>query len=456
MFGLSRQEIIASTEPLRIVNQERFGKRRIRGVSLDSRKIKDSEIFIAVKGRNFNGHDFLSQAENKNSPFLIAEHIPDKLQGKIKIPVLIVKDTVKALGCLAKSLRLKYSPFVCAVTGSLGKTTVKEMVYHILKDDIGIIKNKASENNHIGVPKTLLGLDKNKKVCVLELGTNHFGEISYLSNISQPTIAVLTCIDDVHLEFFKDKKGVLKEKSSVFRVCPDTLPVLNSDDDLLRRLRVRVKPVYFGSNSADDIRYEFIKQEGKNLLFRINSRYRLKLNSLGWFNIYNAAAALASCVCLGKSLKKSVDCLSGFRFPDKRFQIENIKGVNFINDAYNSSPTALKRALDIIKNIKTPRKIAVLADMLELGDKAETFHNEAIKKLCRDNIDYIIFLGSLMTKAAKTAERKGLFKKDIFLASDLKQAKKQLWKVIRKDDLVFLKGSREFRLEKILETGCKK
>ncbi|MCD6539258.1 MAG: UDP-N-acetylmuramoyl-tripeptide--D-alanyl-D-alanine ligase [Candidatus Omnitrophica bacterium] len=447
-FSLSLEEIIKGVNPKSILNLNNFSL-KVKGVCLDSRRIKKGEAFLALKGKNYDAHNFLSPAYQKGAVLLIVERIPSNFKNK-NVPILVVEDTEKALGFLGKALREKLSPAVVAITGSLGKTTTKEMLAFILEKDFSIVKNRASENNQIGVPKTLLSLKKNTQICILEFGTNHFGEIAYLTSLAKPQAGVITCIDNVHLEFFKNKRGVLKEKSSLFRVEPFALPILNGDDPYLQRLSTRRKPLYFGRSKKFAVYFSFLKKEKNYLLFKINSKYKLKLNSLGMFNIYNACGGLAGGLWRGVSLREGVERLSYFKFPPLRLEVKNIKGIKFINDAYNSNPTALKRALESFSFLKAEGKIGVIADMLELGEKSLYFHRKIAEDIYKTGFKKVIFLGKFVKFTAKALKELGFDKKDIFIAEDLDSAKQLLFKIAKKGDVVFLKGSRKFSLEKIL------
>ncbi len=449
MFGLSLEEILSVLKPKRVLNLK-SSSLRVRGLCLDSRLIKKQEAFLALKGRNYDAHDFLVQAYERGASLLIVERFP--LNFKIQaVPILVVEDTTKALGLLGKALREKFSPFIYAITGSLGKTTTKEMLASILNGDFSLIKNRASENNHIGLPKTLLSLNGDTQICILELGTNHFGEIAYLSSLASPDVGVITCIDNVHLEFFKSKRGVLKEKSSLFKVVPEALPVLNGDDPYLIRLKTKRKPLYFGKERKFAVYFSFLRRQKHSLLFKINSKYTLRLNSLGFFNIYNALAALTASLCRKNSLKEAVEKLSSFKFPSLRLELIERRGIKFINDAYNSNPTALKRALEVLSLIEAKRKIGLIADMLELGKKSLYFHRKISLDIYKAGFNKIIFLGKFVKATAKVLIDKGFKKADIFIARDLGSAKDMLFKIVRRGDLVFLKGSRKFNLEKILD-----
>ncbi|MBN2120997.1 MAG: UDP-N-acetylmuramoyl-tripeptide--D-alanyl-D-alanine ligase [Candidatus Omnitrophica bacterium] len=450
MFGLNFQEIISAIKPKGVIKDKNPPK-IIKGISLDTRIFEKEEGFLALKGKNFDGHNFLTQAQEKGASFLIVDKIPSKTEGVIRIPVLVVENTTKALGLLAKALRRKYSPLVFAVTGSLGKTTAKDMIFFILKNDFFLIKNKASENNQIGLPKTLFGLKRSRAFCVLELGTNHFGEIAYLASLCKPDVGIVTCIDNVHLEFFKNKEGVFEEKTAIFKVCPGALPILKGDDEFLRGLRTKVNPLYFGKDKKFPIYFKFKKRDRESLLFLINSKYLLRLNTPGYFNIYNALAALSCGVYVGKPLRDSVEVLSDFTFPEMRLQLKTLGGFRFLNDACNSNPTALRKGLEALSKIPAKRKIAVLADMLELGHKSLYFHRKIAGPISEAGFSHIIFLGELTKATAAALVKKGFSKENIFLADDIQSARKHLFGIIEKNDLIFLKGSRKFRLERMMK-----
>ncbi len=449
MFGLDFSEIAGCLEPKKVVNSA-GPHSRFRGVALDTRGLKKGEAFLALKGRSFDGHDFLLDAQRKGASFLVVEKIPAVLKQKIKIPVLVIEDSLKALGLLSKRLVEKYSPKVCAVTGSLGKTTVKEMIGHVLRGRVPLIISKGSENNQIGLPKTLLSLNKTGYFCVVELGTNHFGEISYLADICCPEIGVITCVDNAHLKSFKTKRGVLREKVSLFKACPLALPVLNFDDKLLRNVKIKVKPVYFGENISSGIYFNFLKREKDSVVFKINSKYLLRLKTLASFNVYNACACMAVCRYWGIPLKYSSEALSDFHFPKMRFQMKRIKGAVFINDAYNSNPRALKKALESLKLIPAKRKIAVLADMLELGERALSLHCKVSQNVYEAGFFKVILLGKFMHKMGRELILKGVDKNKVVFAKDVKDAARHLAVIIGKGDLAFLKGSRKFALERVI------
>lgn len=449
MFGLNLSEIVSCLSLKKVINPlPPFSK--FRGLALDTRNLKRGEGFLALKGRSFDGHDFLLDAQNKGASFFIVEKVPPLLKQKIRVPVLVTEDSLKALGLISKRLAEKYSPKVCAVTGSLGKTTVKDMIGHVLKGRVPLIINKNSENNQIGLPKTLLSLNKTGYFSVLELGTNHFGEISYLSDICRPEVGIITCVDNVHLRAFKTKQGVLREKSSLFKVCPLAKPVLNFDDKLLRNVKTKVEPVYFGRNLSSGIGFDFLRREKDSVIFKINSKHLLRLKTLASFNIYNACASMAVCRYWGIPLKYSSEALSYFHFPKMRFQIKKIKGITFINDAYNSNPQALKKALESLKLIPSMRKILVLADMLELGDKSLSLHRRAFHTIYKTGFFKLILLGRFMREAGRGIITRETAKKQVVFVRDVKAAREALSAVMKKGDLVFLKGSRKFALEKVI------
>jgi UDP-N-acetylmuramoyl-tripeptide--D-alanyl-D-alanine ligase len=312
------------------------------------------------------------------------------------------------------------------------------------------MKNQASFNNHIGLPQTLLSLHAGHKAAVLELGTNHFGEIAYLAQVSRPDAVIVTCIDDVHLKYFKTRLGVLKEKTSVFDVCPGALPIVNADDPLLKAKTFGVKPFYFGRSRTNSIFFDLQGQDKESLLFSINSKYTLRLKSLGLFNVYNAMAALALSLYLGKPLGQAVERLSAFSFPKMRLEAVVAGGITFINDAYNSNPSALAKGLKALDNIQAKRKIGVLGDMLELGARSLSFHRRASGPILKAGFCRLVLVGKLMGQIGKSLIRKGFSRDKIFFAKDAAQAKDQLYSIARKGDVVFLKGSRSLGLEKII------
>jgi len=422
-----------------------------KGISTDTRRLSEGEIFLAIKGKNFDGHDFLKEAEEKGAKAVIVEKIPEV---NLKIPILLVNNTVNTLGEIAKYYRNKFSIPLIAISGSNGKTTTKDMLAYLLGLRYKVLKNEGTQNNQIGVPLTLLKLNEEYEIAVLELGTNHFGEIEYLTKISRPNIGIILNIAPAHLEFFKTLKGVFREKINLIKgLYFPYIGILNNDDVFLNKYLKKTKKKFllsFGIKRNADFKAENIKLEKNRTTFFINKR-EFSLNTLGTFNVYNALASISVCRLFGFNYQILSKALREFAFPSQRLNLINRNGILFIDDTYNSNPNSLNQALNVLKDFKIQgRKIAVLGDMLELGDNALDFHFKLSRKIL-EICDIIIGVGNFFGKFKDLVKANSL-KKPIFNSDNSSQAKEILFKEVKpkRGDLILVKGSRLLEMEKIL------
>lgn len=428
---------------------------RISGISIDSRAIKRGEAFIAIRGKNFDGHDFIARAVELGASCVIHD-AKTKIFGNVKagVPFIEVRDTEKALGMIANFQRRKFDPPVIAVTGSTGKTTCKEMIACVLGSRLRVLKNEGTKNNQIGVPMTLLGLDAGHEAVILELGTNHFGEIARLAEIAEPNIAVITNIGSSHLEYFGNRAGVWREKRSILEnLRKPGIAVLNADDPFqakVLRSRSGGFVLSYGGRGPADILVSEIKPLAGRVDFLVNGRHRFQLNTVGIHNVYNAAAACAVGLLFGVSLKESSRRLKRFKFPGGRLNLCRINGVTFLDDTYNSNPSSFAQALAALKDFPARgRRILVMGDMLELGKNARRCHEEA-GKLLKCACDVFIACGKLSGIAAGKA---ALDRKNIHSCLTSSQARDILWNRIcpEPSDVVLVKGSRAMKMEEVMK-----
>jgi len=426
-------------------------KRPISGVSIDSRTIKKDEIFVAIKGKKFDGHEFVREAVKKGAAGAVVDRDIEKTPRRIA--VIRVGETIKALGDIARFHRSRFDIPVIGITGSNGKTTVKEMFSFILQKRYNILKSKGTENNHIGVPLTLLRLRKVHSAVVIEMGANHHGEIDRLAEIVKPAIGLITNIGSSHLEFFKDELGVLKAKSELVRKLPrEGVVILNGDDKLLLRIKPRCKKITFGFRAGNDYRATDIKIDNKTS-FLLNNTYRFKLKTLGWHNLYNALAAIAAARHMGVAMLDVKNALLNFKVPSMRTEFKTIRGINIIDDAYNSNPLSLKCAIDALSKLKTRgRRILVSGDMLELGDKSRLLHTLAGRLIAGSSIDTFIGVGKFSQFAVDAAGSAGMARCRLWLCPGVKEASGVLRSIARRGDAVLVKGSRGMRMERIIES----
>jgi len=429
-------------------------------VSIDSRAISKGCVFIAIKGNNFDGHDFIPEAL-KNGASCVICNLSYGVCDKIAVrgaTYIHVKDTVSALGDIAYFHRKRFSMPVIALTGSNGKTTTKEMISKVLSVGLSVLKNEGTQNNHIGVPMSLLNLNKGHRLAVLELGTNHPGEIAYLAKMCCADIGVITNVGPSHLEFLVDLQGVLEEKHSLVSSLDNpSIAVFNGDDVLLKRRlsspRKGQLRVSFGMDKACDYRCNSVRLKNNSIEFKVGKNAYV-LNSVARHNVYNALAAISLGRIFGVSHNKIRKALADFNFPKGRLNMVKLNNLILLDDTYNSNPLSLRSAIDTLAEFKSKgRKILVIGDMLELGDGAqEEFHSKAgehASKVC----DVIITVGRLSRLAALAAQRCGFSEKNIFTCDSSDEAREVFVNKIGSDsdDVVLVKGSRAMKMERVFK-----
>jgi UDP-N-acetylmuramoyl-tripeptide--D-alanyl-D-alanine ligase len=433
---------------------------KISGISIDSRKVFCGDLFIALKGERFDGHSFLEEAFKKGAIGAIVLK-KFKMQNANKV-IIKVKDTLKALGEIAKIYRERFDIPVVAISGSNGKTTTKEMLSHILSKKFNLIKAKASYNNFVGVPLTLFEIGKNTQVVVLEMETNLLGGINRLVKLAKPLVGIVTNISDTHLEFLKARANVFREKAELIGSLPDKgVAVFNSDDTYTAKMKELAKPrrlITFGIKSKSDFCASCIEIKDRQIEFILNNSYKIRLNTIFYGNVYNALAAVAVAHSVfGLSLKTVAVRLGGFRFLPMRMELINFKDIRIINDSYNANPQSMQEALFSFKNINTSgRRIAVLGDMLELGQDSPDFHYQLGRLCLVCEVDMLVTTGNLARHIAKGAKEAGMVKENIFTFDNTQSTAQALSSILKPKDVVLIKGSRKMRMEEIVDTLCQR
>ncbi len=361
------------------------GPEVLSGVSTDSRSFSRGNLFIALHGPRFDGHDFLEQVFAQGAAGAIVDRWPlkgtspdgDTLpcrvspRGLSPLAVWKVPDTLRALGDLARFHRDRFHPEMIAITGSTGKTTTKEMAAHLFSESRSLLAASGTQNNQIGVPLTLLRLESGHQTAVLELGTNRWGEIRRLTELVRPTVGVVTNIGPAHLETFGNLQGVLRAKAELWEAMDSKgILVLNADDPLLRRAAKRLpqRLVWFGADPAAQVRATRIALGEWESRCRINDSVEMRLPLPGRHNLMNALAALAAGVALGETLAAAAARLeSAAPLPGRLAQVA-CSGFRVIDDTYNANPASLHAALEVLRNLEcSGRRILAVGDMLELG-----------------------------------------------------------------------------------------
>jgi UDP-N-acetylmuramoyl-tripeptide--D-alanyl-D-alanine ligase len=437
---------------------------KISGVSIDSRTIKANELFVAIKGNRFDGHNFIAQAKFRHAGALLVSNdnyncqLSRNQQQSNLIPIVKVNDCINALGALANFHRLKFKIPIIAITGSNGKTTTKEMLCTILKKRFNVLRNPGTQNNHIGVPLTIFKLNHRHDVGIIEIGANHSGEISRLAQIIQPTIGIITNIGPAHLEFFKSLQGVFAAKLELVKhLARDGTLIINKDDRFLSRLgSSNFSLISFGFNRFSNFRGQIVEQTEKETTFLLNRNQRVVLKTIGRHNVYNALASIAAARVLGVGYKEIKGALSLFQVPSMRMQLLYIKDITIINDCYNSNPQSLKCALDfLVQHSCAGRKIVVCGDMLELGKQAKKRHLIMGKKIAKGKMDYLITVGPLSREIAKGASLAGMSKESIQVCNHTAMAARVLHRLTKPKDFVLIKGSRIMQMEKVISCFTK-
>lgn len=429
-------------------------RKRFEGdLSLDTRTIKKGDLFIPLKGKNFDGHHFIAEAFAKGARLCFADHTSEWRVRRPDGDIIYVEDCLQALGRLAAFHRRRSKIPVVAITGSCGKTTTKDLLAHLLSRQFKVLKSEGTENNFIGVPKTLLGLTDHE-VAVVEIGTNHKGEIRHLTRIASPTHAVLTLIGNAHLTGFKNVEGVRLEKLSMIESLDEKAEVIvNGEDKNIEHERFKtLKCVRVGFSPRHAFHADKIELLDDGVEFRLNGKQTIRMKLLGRHNVINVLLAIAAATELGLKPAHIQPGVESFAPAKGRVRHQEISGVRWIDDSYNSNPTSLKAAIELFKAYPPRgRKILVIGDMLELGPRAEVFHREAGESIASFKFDLVLTVGELSKEIAQGAVAHGFPKAGVKSFSTSAEAGAWLKTALKKDDTVLLKGSRGMRMEKVLE-----
>lgn len=402
--------------------------KQIKAVVMDSRKIEEGDLFLAIN----SGNDYVEEVLRKGAAYVISD---DPERYKDHSQVIKVKDTLEAMQNLAvayvKTLKDRGLKIV-AITGSNGKTTTKDFINGVLSQKFSCLATTGNYNNHIGVPFTLLNLKEKHEVAVIEMGMSDFGEIDLLTRIAQPDIGIITNIGDSHLEFLKTRENVFKAKTEMFRYVPPTQRIVSGEDPFLEKVE------------ADKILLEGFTEEIDGALFKIfNEEYKIKLN--GKYNALNAAMAVDTGKRLGMDFEGIQRGLLNASITHMRFEKIDRENRHYINDAYNASPISMAKSLETFAEVyRGKNRIAILGDMLELGEREIEFHREVIGKALNLGIDRIYLYGPRMEKAAREFHGK-----NIQHFSDKKEIQRVLLEE-KRDVNIFLKGSRGMKMEEII------
>jgi UDP-N-acetylmuramoyl-tripeptide--D-alanyl-D-alanine ligase len=439
------------------------GSAFFQGISTDSRTVAEGELFIALRGSRFDGHHYALEALKKKAGGVLIEE--DKVgdirwNGYRSKAVIAVKDTLFALGDIAQNWRRKYPTPVVALTGSNGKTTTKEMIATCLETTFAVLKTKENLNNLIGLPLTLLTLTEKERVVVLEMGMNVPGEVRRLTEIADPNVGLITNIQKVHLEGMGNLERLKEEKGELFRrMRRDGTIIVNQDDPKVVDLASDYpgQKITFGIEHPAEVMAKEIWLRGEEgtsfTLILEGEAMEIHLRLLGRHFVANALSAVAVASLFGVEVNQVKEALEDFRPFAMRMEIVSLKGgMTLINDAYNANPNSMELALETLREVKGEgRAIAVLGDMLELGEFAEEAHQQLGRKVSELSIDFLLTLGEEAAVVVESAIRHKFPLERTKVVESHSEAVSVLKEMIRNGDWILVKGSRGMAMEKVVE-----
>ena len=420
----------------------------VRGVVIDHRKVEKGFLFIPIKGERFDGHDFIPAAYEAGALACISERAQEGDR-----PYMAVASSLQAYQDIAAFYKSLFSVKTFGITGSAGKTTTKEVLSDVLSQTFCVLKTEGNLNNQTGVPQTLLRLEETHEAAVIEMGTNHFGEIRSLARMVQPDFCFLTNIGTAHIEHLGSREGILRAKSEMLEyIRPGGRVFVNGDDDLLKGMKRRRSDVTtFGIAPENDVFAADICAQGLlGTAFTAcceGERIPVFIPSPGRHMVVNALAA----VCAGMAMDMRPEDIAGgiaaYQPVGHRMQIRQVNGVTVINDAYNANPGAMKAAVDVLC-MADGRKVCILGDMMELGDQAERMHREVGEYAAARGVDLLLCVGAFSRFMAEQAARSGA--RAVWFATQA-ELLKELERYLCAGDSVLVKASRGMRMEQTVE-----
>ncbi len=432
--------------------EEKYAEIEFFGANNDTRVLQSGQLFIVLQGAR-DGHDFIPAAMEKGAAaVLCSRKVGD-------YPAIYVDDPRTALGDIAREELKRIGARVVAVTGSVGKSTTKEMIATVLQSTYRVSKTPANHNNDIGMPMAILAMPLDTEVAVLEMGMNHFREIAYLSNIAHPDVAVIINIGTMHIEFLGTREGIRKAKLEITEGMPDKgMLLLNGDDTMLRNLDREPKQriTYFGTGEDCAVRGFDVKQEEETLSFRAEAgklSIPVKMELEGEHYVNDALAAVAVGLKLAVPSQRIGESLSAFRNISGRQEIIKTENYTIINDCYNAGPESMAAALKVLGN-RPGRHIAVLGDMLELGDCAHAEHYK-VGRIAAEKADLVFAFGPHAARVMDGTVTGGMDESKAKAFSDRMEMAKALKRAARPGDVILFKGSHGMHLEQVLEAFLK-
>ena len=429
---------------------------QVGAVCTDTRNLVAGDVFIALTGARFDGADYLHEAQSRGARCLIAERVPEGFAPTV--PMLLVRDSLKSLGRLARCYRDSQRACIVGITGSNGKTTTREMASAILKRNFTVLQNAANENNRIGVPKTLLRLSDRHEFAIIEMGTSEPGEIAELARIAGPQCGVLTSISESHLSGLRDLDGVIAEKGELLAALPgDGIAIVNYDDPrcVLASKRADCRVVSYGTDLRCELRADSIRTNKYGTHFMLNGRHEFRLPVHGTHNVLNALAAIAVGWVGGVNMADMQLALRQIEPVGRRLEYREYAGIGMLDDSYNANPASACAALRTLGAFPCEgQRIAVLGDMLELGEQAERLHREVAWLGTTQAIDLVVAVGPEMKALADVFNEHFLEAGhgSVWHFDDSESAAKHLLDEVRSGDVMLVKGSNGMRMNRVVES----
>ena len=422
-------------------------------VTTDSREVCPGCIFVAFPGEKFDGHDFAAKALENGALCVVLNH---PVEGVPEEKSVICPDSYHAMMVLGANYRSQFHPKVVGVTGSVGKTTTKQMTYAALAGFGETIKTEGNQNNELGMPRTLMRLESSTEYAVIEMGMSHAGEIDRLARAARPDVGIITCIGVSHIGNLGSQENICKAKLEICNGLPEGAPlVLNYDDPFLRKavLPAHVRPVWFSlSDENADVCALSIRQETDGMSFVLEDQehgtFVVNIPAMGRHNVANALAAYCAATRLGCDAKKVIRGLSNFEQTGRRQKVVDSEGVTVIEDCYNANPDSMKAALAMFKDFPCKRRFALLGDMLELGELSREAHEELGRLAAESGLYCLITYGEQAKRTAVVAAAKGV---ETLHADSYREAADALLSRVQPGDAVLVKASHGMALEKVLD-----
>lgn len=433
----------------------------------DTRVIQKNDTYIGIKGESFDGNLFWKQALEKGASTVIVQGIDftnenlEKYQGK---SIILVKDTLDALQKIATLKRSYYDIPVVAITGSVGKTSTKDMIASVVSQKYKTLKTIGNNNNHIGLPLTILNLEDHE-VAILEMGMNHEGEIRLLTNIAKPTLAVITNIGTSHIGNLGSRENILKAKLEILEGMEDPYLMMNQDNDLLKQWgkqnHGKIKIKTYGVDNPSEIQAEdiILEEEGSQFVAVLkDKKFKVSVPVAGIHFVYNALCAILVGDALGLTIEQIQKGITSFELTKKRMDITTLnKGIKIINDAYNASFESMQASLKILGEYKNNRKIAVLGDMFELGEFAKELHQKVGQEVVINQIDFLICSGENAKYIAQSAKEQGMKEELVYYFESKEEIMDFIEKIKKPEDVILFKASNGMKffdlVQKIQERG---